>query len=47
MQCANKKWFVVEVVYIHATGGEKLRVLFPEYAITKNASNHKISYRSV
>jgi hypothetical protein len=47
MQCANKKWFAVEVVYVHATGGEEFRVLFTEYAVTKNASSHKISYRSV
>jgi hypothetical protein len=43
MQCANKKWFTVEVVYVHTTGGEKFRVLFAEYAVTKNASSHKIS----
>jgi hypothetical protein len=47
MQCANKKWFTVEVVYVHATCCEELRVLFAEYAVTKNASSHKISYRSV
>jgi hypothetical protein len=47
MQRANKHWLTVEIVYIHTTGGEKLWVLFAKYAVTKNASSHKISYRSV
>jgi hypothetical protein len=44
---ADEEWFVIDVVYINATRGEKLWVFFSKNTVSKNASSHNYSYRFV